>query len=166
MARLSPKHPGFRTRDDVVRDVAYVLNAPLTYGTKLAVINNAAWVWTEFDGKYTGCPYWSALAIAAHSVDRKVKLRHEHVVPREVVRRMLFDLKQATEDQVRDICQRFLIGVVVTLAEDALLNAEFSKTMPPEFFDPSHASDHDPWLRYKRLPMIDLVRVCESGPPT
>ena len=75
MARVSPKHPDFRTKDEIVRDL----------------------------------------------------------------------LNPATE--VRTICAKFLIGVVVTMPEDGLLNIEFPKSMPLEFFDTSDPSYHDRWLR-------------------
>jgi hypothetical protein len=154
MARVSPKHPSYRTKEEIVRDLTYVLNAPVSLGTKIAVINNAAWVWTEFDGKYEGCRYWSALAMMARKADRNFKLIHEHVVPRDVIRKLLLELNPATDLKVSDVCNRFLIGVVVTEAEDSLLNALFSKTMPTEFWDATHPSFQDPWLRYKRFPII------------
>lgn len=133
-----------------MRDLAFVLNAPLSYGTKWAVLRDAAWVWTEFHGKYKGCPYWTRMALMQYRIDPKADLRHEHAVPKTVVMRMLFDLRSPTADQVRQICKRFLLGVVVTREEDDVLNAEYGCTMPAEFFDPAHPQYLDPWLRYTR----------------
>ena len=91
-------------------------------------------------------PYWSKLAYAVHHRDSKAKLRHEHVVPKRVVIQILFDLKRATVEQVREICERFLIGVVVTPEEDAILNVELGRSMPAEFFDRNHPSFGDVWI--------------------
>ncbi len=39
---------GFETREQIAADVATILNADLTHGTKWSVIDNAMWSWTEF----------------------------------------------------------------------------------------------------------------------
>jgi hypothetical protein len=150
MARVSKKHLRYRSKDEIVRDVAFVLNASLSYGTKWAVLRDVAWVWTEFHGKYKGCPYWTKMAIMQHGLDPRADFRHEHAVPKAVVMRMLLDLKASTAEQVRNICEKFFIGVVVTVQENEVLNAEYGQLMPPEFFDPNSSSYQDPWLRYKK----------------
>jgi hypothetical protein len=67
-----------------------------------------------------------------------------------IVIKMLSDLKSPTEEMVRAICDQFLIGVVVTREEDAVLNKDHRCTMPREFFEPDSPAYHDPWLRYKK----------------
>src|SRR5205809_3353602 len=62
VGRVSQKHPRYRTKEVIVNDIAFVLNAPLSYGSRWAVLRDAAWVWTEFHGKYKGCPYWTKMA--------------------------------------------------------------------------------------------------------
>ena len=148
MARISEKHPRFRTKRQIAEDVAFILNAPVTYGTKFAVLHEACWVWTEFDGKYKGCRYWTKAAILARAVDKKAKLKHEHIVPKKVVINALLELPDKNADSVYAIMDRFLIGVVVTPEEDAVLSGAHSATMPPEFFDPTSPCFQDPWLRY------------------
>jgi hypothetical protein len=157
MPRYSLKHQCYRTLQEIAQDVAYVLNAPLAYGTKFAVLHNACWSWTEFGGKYQGCPRWTNAAIQSRRVasqngfKRKFDgLRHEHAVPRSLVIEMLRDLESPRPDDVRQICDSFLKGVVVTKEEDRNLNCMFRKNMPPEFFDPTCPEYHDPFLRYKR----------------
>lgn len=168
MAQIAETNSKYRTKDQIVRDVAVVLNSPLTYGTKCAVLLDVGWVWTEFHGKYEGCPYWSERALEQFEANAKTKLRHEHAVPKSVIIAMLVEIDSPTHDQVRDICERLLIGVVVTREEDNLLNREFKKTMPPEFFDPQSADYHNPWLRYKRcgIPVAcrrnDVVPTCQT----
>lgn len=150
MARVSEKHKRYRTKEQIVHDVAFVLAAPLSYGTKWAVLSDLTWVWTEFDGKYKGCPYWTEGAIMLRRVDPKAKLRHEHVVPKKVIIDMLMNLEKPSVDSVREICDRYLIGAIVMPEEDDVLNAEFGRSMPPEFVKPDHPGYHDPWLRYKK----------------
>jgi hypothetical protein len=136
----------------MVIDLTKVLNSDLTYGTKHAVIHNIQWSWTEFDGKYEGCRYWSEAAREQYDKDRKSKgLRHEHIVPRRIVTQMLFSLPAPTEEQVRVICETYLIGVVVTRDEDRKLNKKHAKKMPDEFSDLTHSEALNPWLRYKML---------------
>ena len=160
MAQISKLSRRYRTKEEICQDIAFVLDAPLHYGTKFAVIADAAWVWTEFHGKYVGCQYWTGLALAVYQRDgKKAKLKHEHVVPRRVVTKMLFALDKPTPEAVREICERFLIGMVVTPEEDKVLSVYFSKDMPPEFYDPSSPDYLDPWLRYRRHPEIRFTEV-------
>jgi len=150
VGRTSEKHSRYRTKIDIAHDLAFVLNAPLSYGTKWAVLSDVAWVWTEFYGKYKGCPYWTKMAVMQHRLNPKADFRHEHAVPKGVVMKMLFDLRTPTADEVGDICKRFLIGVVVTRDEDDKLNMKYRRSMPEEFFDKTSAGYLDPWLRYKK----------------
>ena len=129
MGKIATKNPSYRTKEVLVRDLTIVLNAPLSHGTKCAVLRNAAWTWTEFDGKHEGCPYWTEAAQAQWTGISK-DFRHEHAVPIAVVMKMLLDVENPTEEQVRSICERFLIGVVVTEGEDELLNGRYGRTMP------------------------------------
>lgn len=157
MAHISERSPRYRTREQIAEDVAFILKAPVRYGTKYAVLSEVMWVWTEFCGKYRGCRYWSKTALMVYQRDRnKAKLKHEHVVPKKVVIEMLFALDQPTPENVRSILDTFLIGVVLTPEEDAVLNVEFGSKMPPEFYDPSSPDFHNPWLRYTRYPELGL----------
>ena len=135
MARIAEKHKRYRTKEQIAADLAVVLAAPLSYGTKFAVLKEATWVWTEFEGKYKGCKFWSTAALAEKRANPKSRnLRHEHVVPKKVVIDLLMQLNSPTPETVRALCDRFLIGVVVTLEEDAAL-ARFRDSMPQEFSD-------------------------------
>lgn len=156
MARISESHPKYRTKRQMAADVAYVLAAPLSYGTKFAVLNNVCWTWTEFDGKYRGCRYWSKMARMARSIDRKAKLIHEHVVPRQVVIDALMAMKSPTPENVYQVLDRFLIAVIVTPEEDAYLSCEHQSTMPAAFLDPTSDGYHEPWLRYRSSP-IEII---------
>ncbi|HBE67113.1 MAG TPA: hypothetical protein DDW52_03090 [Planctomycetaceae bacterium] len=133
-----------------------MLNAPLSYGTKFAVASDISWAWTEFDGKTVGCRYWSRRAVQAHAFDPKTKLIHEHVVPKSIVIRMLFELKSPTNAEVFDLLDRFLVAVVVTPEEDRFLARKHRSTMPSEFFDSNSDGFQDIWLRY-RLTQIEVI---------
>lgn len=114
MGRIREGHRCYRTKDEIVRDIVFVLNAPLAYGTQEAVLRNACWVWTESDGKYDGCAYWSKAAktqellYVKQQLDGleppKVERIHEHIVPKQIVCQLLRELSPATPEAVRDIC--------------------------------------------------------------
>ncbi len=159
MARISEKNPRFRTKKQIATDVAFILDSPLTHGTKHAVLAEATWVWTEFHGKTKGCPYWSKLATLAQGASMEVKLIHEHAVPKGIVIETLLKLKDPTPEAVHDLCERLLIGVVVTKQEDNMLNKNFRKSMPPEFFDCNSPHFQNPWLRYQHE---NIELVCQN----
>jgi hypothetical protein len=152
--QYSKTDPRFRTKNQIATDISFILAAPIFEGTKFAVLKDAMWTWTELDGKYSGCKFWTPLAFAKQHVNRIAKrnawsgLRHEHIVPKRVVIDMLRALKDPTPEAVFEICENFLIAVVVTTEEDAILN-EFRSLMPPDFYNPASPSYRDPWLRYK-----------------
>lgn len=155
MAQIRQSDRRFRTKDEIVADIAFMLTAPVAFGTRYAVLFQATWAWTEMDGKYEGCPYWTDTAFGwycatRHAKSRRRFLRHEHAVPKKVVIQMLTDLRSPSIEEVRRICETFLKGVVVTKLEDDLLNLQYKSTMPAEFYDPSSPEYEDPWLRYKR----------------
>lgn len=147
MARVSEKHPCYRTREQICEDVARVLRSSLSYGTKHAVLANAVWVWSEFEGKIKGCSRWSR---AARSNPTIKGLIHEHVVPKSVLIRMLFDLSNPTTEAVAGILDRFCIGVVVTRDEDKRLTQAGVRRRMPDDWD-----GRDVWVRH-RLAGIDI----------
>lgn len=161
MARITENNRRFRTREQIVDDVAFILRAPVSNGTKIVVVENAFWVWTEFDGKYEGCRHWTQSALVQYVQNRRTgakrhhRLRHEHVVPRDVLLPMLLKDEPPSAAEIRSIFDELLIGVVVELSEDRQLDA-YRKIMPPEFSDPSSSGYRDPWLRYKRLGIATL----------
>jgi hypothetical protein len=140
-------------------DISIALRSDLTHGGKFDVLNNVMWAWTEYDGKYLGCPYWTRSAIDVYRRAHNFKdLRHEHVVPKKCLMAMLFNLPDPTSGIVLEMLSRYLIGVIVTRDEDALLGIELSKSMPAQFEGCADVMARDPWLRYK-LCKIDWVDV-------
>jgi hypothetical protein len=157
MPRIPETSERYRTKQEIVRDIAFILKAEVAFGTQYAVLKDASWVWTEFNGKYKGCERWSKRALQLVKRDPETNLlRHEHAVPRQVVFQMLRKLKKPTIKSVGRICDKFLIGVVITKEEDLRLNRKFRSTMPDEFWDTTSKNYRKPWLRYEQC-KIKLV---------
>lgn len=164
MARISTKNIRFRPKDVICRDVSHVLRSKdLHIGTKLAVIDQIFWVWSEFDGKHAGCRYWSKSA--TESGLKNKGLVHEHLIPRKIVREMLLNLDDPSPEAVNDILGRFCVGVVVTKAEDTRLNQlGLNAEMPPNW------DRKNLWARYEaagiEVPMQPTKKQNKSAHPT
>src|ERR1035437_8238166 len=142
MARISSKKIRFRSKEVICQDVSHILRcSELHIGTKLAVVDQIFWVWSEFDGKHAGCKYWSKAAIESGLKNKG--LVHEHLIPRKVVREMLLNLDHPFPEAVNDILERLCIGVVVTKAEDKRLKDLGLNSKMPAYWD-----QQDLWARY------------------
>ena len=95
---------------------------------------------------------------AADPRDLAKRLRHEHAVPKRVVIDALFDLPEPDHERVHAYLSTTLFGVVVTRAEDRVLDTHYRRSMPPEFHDPASPNYLDPWLRYRRCGITVLDR--------
>jgi hypothetical protein len=154
-------HDCYRSKETLVNDVAVVLNAPLSVGTKRSVLHSAIWNWTEFDGKYNP-RHWSVEAKKREiEIFRKETRRrdkpgiHEHAVPRIILFRLFLELAPATPENVLDLFKRLVHGVILTREEDKLLNANgFRQKMPREFSTAGHPDYQNPWLRYKACGIV------------
>jgi len=144
MAKIPKSNERYRTKDEIVTDVVVILKANLTYGTRYAVLADIAWVWSEFDGKYRGCRYWSKKSLKMNG-DNKM-LCHEHIVPKRVIIEKICSLKSPTKRKIFDILQHFCIGCVVTREEDKKLNHAGLRSKMPDDWD-----DKNPWARYDRV---------------
>jgi hypothetical protein len=94
MPRIPNDNPRYRTKDEICEDIAFVLNSSLRYGSRFAVLSEAMWVWTEFNGKYDGCEYWSEEASKVR--DQQKMLVHEHIIPKSIVIHRLEALPKPT----------------------------------------------------------------------
>lgn len=142
MPRIANKNPRYRTKSELCRDLAFVLNSNLHYGTKYAVLSEATWVWSEFGGKYNGCEHWSEAAWAVRGEQKM--LVHEHIVPKSIVIERLLQLLKPTPDSVNDLLTSYCIAAIVTRDEDALLNNFGLRSKMPMDWD-----ERDVWARYK-----------------
>lgn len=148
MAKVPDSNSKYLSKGVICRDVAEILSSPtLHFRTKYAVLKNVAWAWSEFQGKYDGCPYWSEAALACERTKRK--LIHEHAVPKSVLIKMLFEIKNPTPKSVEDILSRYCVAVVVTKDEDRLLSKAGLRSKMPADWDGS-----DLWARYRKVGIV------------
>ena len=146
MARLPESNRRFRTKEVLCRDVASVLNSDLHYGTKCVVLDNAMSVWSEFEGKYGGCRFWSAEAARQSQSD---KLIHDHAVPKKVLMELLFRVSRPTPECIQQYFEAYCFGAVITKAEDDTLNRLGLRSKMPTNWD-----GKDPWARYNAANII------------
>lgn len=132
----------YRSREDLVADVAAALASTLTVGSKYALLDNICWTWSEFDGKLEGCRWWTAAALASR--DDPSSLRHEHVVPRRVIIEHLLSLGTPTVGIIRQIMDTWCIAAVVTTEEDRQLRGAGLTQRMPRGWD-----GKDAWARYR-----------------
>ena len=145
MARISEKSPLYRPKTVICEDIAHVLNdRRLHHCAKFAVIDQAIWIWSEFDGKYKGCRLWSEEALLGDP--RNGPLVHEHPVPRKEIRDRLFGLNPASPQSVRDVMEKYCLGVVITKREDLeLVKAGLNSSMPKRW------RGSDVFARYRKV---------------
>ena len=135
MPRIPNKNARYRTKDKICDDIAFVLNSnsSLSYGAQFAVLSEAMWVWTEFDGKYDGCKLWSEEALKVR--DQRKMLIHEHMVPKSIVIERLKKLSNPTRDSVKELLEFYCKGAVVTKDEDRRLNGNGLRSKMPTDWD-------------------------------
>jgi hypothetical protein len=144
VARVPESSAKFRSKETIAADVAAVLASDLSWGTKYAVLADAIWTWTEYEGKHEGCRYWSSLARRHRRSPSK--LIHEHLVPKKVIITLLREMSAPTSESVHALLERLCIGVVVTRVEDAALSAAGLRSRMPAEWD-----GMDVWVRYKAV---------------
>lgn len=144
MANLSKKSKRYRSKETICKDVAFILNTDLSYGTKFAVLADITWVWSEFYGKYKGCKYWSKEAKSEDFSNRE--LRHEHLVPKKVLIDTLMSMEAPSSTEIFEYLDQYCIGVVVTIDEDKRLSYEGLRSKMPDYWD-----GKDPWARYYKV---------------
>jgi hypothetical protein len=160
MARIGIKNPRFRTKDEIARDIAFVLTAHLHPGTVHAVLSEAMWVWSEFDGKHGET---LSRSLAASKCTDKRELCHEHIVPKRYIIRSLWELSKPTEKNVKSILSTYCIGALVTREEDQKLSEKGYKSRMPDDWDLTEV-----WIRYRqaRIRMKKDPQVWMPGKPT
>lgn len=129
--------------------------------SKEHILDMYCWVLTErkkpFDAnnpktknaKFKGCEYWSEKAL--DNINNTNELRHEHVVPRSVLRDYINKWrKQETQTIDSDKINKYFIGCVVTKDEAKWLDEKFKDKMPNDLtFD--GIEDDNLWSRYKEV---------------
>ena len=157
MPRIPERSPRYRTKSELATDLAFVLNADVKWGTQFAVLSDAVWAWSEFDGKIAGCRHWSPAAWKRRTTPRV--LMHEHVVPKRMIIERLSKLRGcATPSKVTKVLKRWCVGVVLLRSEDALLTAAGLRSSMPDNWNRGSI-----WARYHS---VGLKVVRDPGSPT
>lgn len=102
------------------------------------------WKWTTRRGKYFGCRYWSERALEQLKESGDSGLRHEHVIPRAELARLL-DAQLVRAVSAADLAvwlDRMCIGCVLTEEEDDRLGGPLTSRMPDGW------DGGDSWARY------------------
>ena len=123
------------------------------------LLSDLLWWFSEADGKYAGCRYWSVGAIESRRAHGRIEtsrrkvggqaLRHEHLFPRAQLIDLLLALDPPDVDTVGAELHRLNIGVVVTVTEHDRL--------------PDDGEPNDPWARY-RQGSVEWVDTSEPAP--
>lgn len=92
--------------------------------------------------------------VSQYQVFCRRNLRHEHMVPNNVIYRMILTESQPTEDWLRQLFIRFSKRATITRAEDLRLR-RFD--MPPEFFEDGHPWHLSPLARYMEKGLADSL---------
>ncbi len=108
------------------------------------------WSWclrfVKSNEMYRGFRFYSKKALEEIRAG-ETKFRRDHIVPKKLVKEMLLGLDHPTETSVRDILGRFGEVCVITLEEDAKLNAAgLNNEMPSDW-----TNDKDVFARYKSI---------------
>lgn len=146
MGRISDKSRLFREKEQICADIAHVLaDRLLSLCAKFAVVDQAIWIWSEYDGKYEGCR-WRSVKACNGDDGTNDPLIHEHPVPRKVIRDMLFELQAPTPQNVRAVMDKFCLGVVIRKSEDVALTRKGLRAAMPHNWDRK-----DPFARYREV---------------
>lgn len=153
----------FRTKEQMLEDVYVAFTkTDLSNGAKVSILNDVLWQYTHYYGKYVGCPLWSQKAIVAYNNLNANKnfdeiFIHEHVVPKDIIRKRLISLyseSKLSKEIIKTIIEKCLIGVVILKEEDKVLDrTNLRKKMPPylEGKPLEDYSEEDVWSRYTCL---------------
>lgn len=146
------------------------------------IIDMYCWLLTERvyssnDGKtknvkYAGCNYWSEEAIRKYrensSANKYKGLKHEHVVPRRLFRKYLYDLideygekcpDKEQKTKINEQINNCFIGCVVTFDEAAEIDKLYKDSFPDGIESLSNIQKENMWKRYKDIGDIKIKEV-------
>jgi hypothetical protein len=134
---------------------------------KKILLKRVLWVATEHEDdesfkKYHGKPYWSIGAI--NQVLENIKsnkklfhnLRHEHAVPKKVIIDKILELPEVDEKSVFKILDSWGHAVIVSKAEDKILNNHGLRSKMPDTI-PLDSKIDIVFARYRKAG----IRVCD-----
>ncbi|MCM3152255.1 hypothetical protein V8V54_07650 [Priestia megaterium] len=159
-------------KEQWVKDVIDILTNGSGGGTKQAAIKRITDKWTRINGNYNGCKLWTINALEEYKrlgcpieeTGLSKYFTHEHAMPQNAFIKIF--LKPQTHFAVLALLYNGLNGVVVTKAEDAILNKKYQSKMPESFSNPKNSFEEDlcylnPWARYIEVDMTRDIQICE-----
>lgn len=150
---VTGKH--YTSKDEIIQDVLTILEN--CHAKKLSLRNakkSIAWSivdWTAFDGQFGNHMRHTANACPFTVIPntKKIKVIHEHVVPKKLISEELFALAPPTFPAIQHIFNTYAIGAVISEFDDtALSNQGFRSSSPTGW-------QANPWLRYSKAGLLD-----------
>lgn len=126
--------------------------------SKFLIKDFVLWKWTERNGKYKGCHFWSEKALTHFPIHGESGLQHDHVIPRSVLFEELKKLKTPNNKIGKEEIYQFLnkkcIGCVLVKDEHVFFaKDELTSSMPKDW------DRIDPWARYRKIKKIKVWKV-------
>lgn len=139
------------TKEKISKIISHLFKIEKEIGHKYLklLVSKLPWSVTEDNNegkktKYDEQRYWSINAIMkAHqniANDNKFhkNLRHEHSIPKKIIRNKIFDLEIKSEENIFEILDLFGHAAIVTVEEDKRLNEEGLRSSMPNNFKPDN----------------------------
>tara|TARA_B100001287_G_scaffold1325_2_gene1017 strand:- start:35 stop:610 length:576 start_codon:yes stop_codon:yes gene_type:complete len=131
------------TRKNIAKVLSETLNANYPLNLHNRIINDMLWAITcdSDDGKKDGLKYsqayWTNNAIKRrnnnllNNTKKDYGLRHEHIVPKNLIRKILNNLQDVNQHQILQIINHYNHAVIVSIEEDSILRKNgFQKKLP------------------------------------
>ncbi|SDJ86037.1 hypothetical protein [Sediminibacillus albus] len=153
MARLSKNNRKYMSKPDMIKSLVKIYELYSRSEVPLAnvhiLLDHFLWGWTEFEGKYKGCKWWSENAYNQFINSKKetAGLIHEHVVPRNVIRVKFLEMLDngCNEEELYRFLYQYLFACIITKEEDHLLrNSGFKNQLGQELHKETI------WYRYEQ----------------
>lgn len=152
MGRISPKNEIFMNKSTMISSILTLYKSHIDNSLPLAnlliILNHIMWAWTEYNGKYKGCTWWSEKAYEQFLDTSSYKgLRHDHIVPRKELKEEIIKIveEKCTFEELYEFLNTYLIGCVITHDEDKVINSiGLRDTLGSEL------TTDNKWNRYKQ----------------
>lgn len=150
------------TRQNVARVLSQTLNANYPVTLQKRIMNDMLWAITcdsdegQIDGIKYSQVYWSTGAIErrnnniANGINRNKGLRHEHLVPKNLIRNIINNLNEVNEELILRIINQYNHAVIVTIEEDNILRENGFKNNLPKAFEIENYNNPSAKLLFSR----------------
>jgi hypothetical protein len=134
------------TRQSAAKVISETLNANYTLSLQKRIMNDMLWAITcdSDEGQINGIKYsqayWSTGAIErrnnniANGINRDKGLRHEHLVPKNLIRNIINNLNEVNEELILQKINQYNHAVIVSIEEDNILRENgFQNNLPNDY---------------------------------